>query len=144
VWREALKAALIAAARSGAADAVEGPLRTLELGHHPVEGAAELGSHLANDRNDRQTDAGREQGLELDDAIKARDGEPRCGAYIVDTRSGDILHWIRFDGAVRELFDAAFIPGVRAPMCVGLGNPEMRTLITFDGEGSGTKAEVAA
>jgi Domain of unknown function (DUF4915) len=65
------------------------------------------------------------KGLELEDNVKARDGEPRCGAYIIDTRNGDILHWIRFEGAVRELFDAAFIPGVRAPMCVGLGNPEM-------------------
>jgi hypothetical protein len=55
--------------------------------------------------------------------IKAKDGERRCGAYIIDTRNGDIVHWIRFEGAVRELFDAAFVPGVRAPMCVGLGNP---------------------
>jgi uncharacterized protein (TIGR03032 family) len=81
------------------------------------------------------------KGLELEANIKARDGEPRCGAYIIDTRTGDILHWIRFEGAVRELFDAAFIPGVRAPMCVGLGNPEMRTLITFDGEVSGSTAQ---
>jgi hypothetical protein len=56
-----------------------------------------------------------------------RDGEPRCGAFIVDTRSGNILHWIRFDGAVGELFDAAFIPWVRAPMCVGLASPEFRS-----------------
>lgn len=84
------------------------------------------------------------KGLELDDNVKARDGEPRCGAYIVDTRTGDIMHWIRFEGAVRDLFDAAFIPGVRAPMCVGLGNPEMRTLITFAGDTTSSKAEVAA
>ena len=81
------------------------------------------------------------KGLELEDNVKARDGEPRCGAYIIDTRTGDIMHWIRFEGAVRELFDACFIPGVRAPMCVGLGNPEMRTLITFAGEPSGSPAE---
>ena len=84
------------------------------------------------------------KGLELEANVKARDGESRCGAYIIDTRQGDILHWIRFDGAVRELFDASFIPGVRAPMCVGLGNPEMRTLITFDGEASGSTAEAVA
>jgi uncharacterized protein (TIGR03032 family) len=84
------------------------------------------------------------KGLELEDNVKARDGEPRCGAYIIDTRNGDILHWIQFEGAVRELFDAAFIPGVGAPMCVGLGNPEMRTLITFDGEASGSTAAVVA
>jgi uncharacterized protein (TIGR03032 family) len=82
------------------------------------------------------------KGLELEDNIKARDGEARCGAYIVDTRNGDILHWIRFDGGVRELFDASFIPGTKAPMCVGLGNPEMRTLITFSDAAS--SAEVAA
>jgi uncharacterized protein (TIGR03032 family) len=74
------------------------------------------------------------RGLELEDNIRARDGEPRCGAFIVDTRNGDILHWIRFDGAVRELFDAAFIPGVRAPMCVGLASPEFRTLITVSAD----------
>ena len=83
-------------------------------------------------------------GLELEANVKARDGEPRCGAYIIDTRNGDILHWIRFEGAVRELFDVAFIPGTRAPMCVGLGNPEMRTLITFDGEASGSTAKAVA
>src|SRR5262249_25562425 len=63
------------------------------------------------------------QGLELEDNLRSREGEPRCGAFIIDSRNGDILHWIRFEGAVRELFDAAFIPGVRAPMCVGLATP---------------------
>ncbi len=100
------------------------------------QGYALIGTSLPRD--------GAFKGLELDDNIKTRDGEPRCGAYIVDTRTGDILHWIRFEGAVRELFDAAFIPGVRAPMCVGLGNPEMRTLITFSEEGAGSTAEAAA
>jgi uncharacterized protein (TIGR03032 family) len=76
------------------------------------------------------------QGLELEDSLKARDGEARCGAFIVDTRNGDLLHWIRFEGTVRELFDTAFLPGVRAPMCVGLAAPEMRTLITLEGEGA--------
>jgi hypothetical protein len=33
---------------------------------------------------------------------------------------------------------------LRAPMCVGLGNPEMRTLVTFAGEPSGSTAEVVA
>jgi hypothetical protein len=54
------------------------------------------------------------------------------------------VQWIRFEGAVRELFDAAFIPGVRAPMRVGLGNPEMRTLIPFEGKASGSTAAVVA
>jgi len=38
------------------------------------------------------------------------------------------------------MFDASFIPGVRATMCVGL-DPEMRTLINFAEEPSGSTAE---
>lgn len=72
--------------------------------------------------------------LELDGAIKKRDGEPRCGVWIVNTRSGDVVHWLRFEGGVRELFDVSFLPNVRTPMCVGLASPEMRTLITYDDE----------
>jgi uncharacterized protein (TIGR03032 family) len=70
----------------------------------------------------------------FDANIRARDAEPRCGAYVIDTRNGDILHWLRFEGTVRELFDVGFLPGVRAPMCVGVAAPEMRTLITLEGE----------
>ena len=47
---------------------------------------------------------------------------------------------VKFDSAVREMFDASFIPGVRATMCVGL-DPEMRTLINFAEEPSGSTAE---
>jgi len=47
-------------------------------------GYALIGTSLPHD--------GAFKGLELDGNTKARDGEPRCGAYIVDTRTGDILH----------------------------------------------------
>jgi hypothetical protein len=77
------------------------------------------------------------RGLELDDNIGARDGEPRCGAFIVDTRNATSCIGFVFVGAVRELFDAAFIPGVRAPMCVGLASPESRTLITISADEPG-------
>ena len=43
---------------------------------------------------------------------------------IVDVRNG--LHWIRSEGAVCELFDPSFIPGVVAPMYVDLATPELR------------------
>jgi uncharacterized protein (TIGR03032 family) len=71
------------------------------------------------------------KGLQLDQEIAARDGEARCGVFVIDVKNGDILHWVRFDGLVRELFEATFLPGVRTPMCVGLASPEMRTLITL-------------
>lgn len=74
------------------------------------------------------------KGLELDGALRDRDGEARCGVFIIDTNSGDILQWVRFEGAVRELFDVAFIPGVRAAMSVEPMSAEMRNLVTFEPE----------
>ena len=71
-------------------------------------------------------------GLELDGELKKRDAEPWCGIQIIDLRSGDVVQWIRLDGHIRELFDVTVLPGVRCPMAVGLGTPEIQQLHTFD------------
>ncbi len=58
-------------------------------------------------------------GLELDDELKRRDGEPWCGVQIVDLTSGDVVQWIRLTGAIRELFDVTVLPGATSPMSIG-------------------------
>jgi uncharacterized protein (TIGR03032 family) len=73
-------------------------------------------------------------GLELDNTLKARDAEPWCGIQIVDLRNGDILHWLRLKGEIRELFDVTVLPGVDCPMAVGPGSPEIQSMITYDQE----------
>jgi hypothetical protein len=59
---------------------------------------------------------------------------------LVSLTTGDVLHWIRFDGDMNEIFDVAFLPGVRHPMMIGLRTAEIREFITFesalDGEAS--------
>jgi uncharacterized protein (TIGR03032 family) len=72
------------------------------------------------------------EGLALDEALRQRDAEPWCGVQIVSLTTGDVLHWIRFEGDISEVFDLAFLPGVRHPMMVGLRTPEIRELITFE------------
>lgn len=72
------------------------------------------------------------KGLELDSNIKARDGEPWCGCYVIDLRSGDILHWIRLEGFIKELFDVAVLPGVQCPMALGVGTLELQHTISFE------------
>jgi len=72
------------------------------------------------------------QGLQLEDNIKARDGEPRCGIYIIKTRTGDVVEWIQIDGHIKELFDVTVIPNARCPMAVALGSIELQNMITFD------------
>lgn len=71
-------------------------------------------------------------GLALDDELKKRDATPWCGVQVVDTRTGDILQWIRLEGAVTELFDVAAMPGVRRATATGFLTNDVHTLITIE------------
>jgi uncharacterized protein (TIGR03032 family) len=74
------------------------------------------------------------EGLQLDEELRTRDAEPWCGVQIVSLTNGDVLHWIRFEGDISEIFDVCFLPNVRNAMVVGLRTPEIRELITFESE----------
>jgi uncharacterized protein (TIGR03032 family) len=74
------------------------------------------------------------EGLALDGELTSRDAEPWCGVQIISLTNGDVLHWIRFEGEISELFDLCFLPNVRNPMMVGLRTPDIRELITFETE----------
>ena len=73
-------------------------------------------------------------GLELDEAIRKRDGEPWCGVLVISLSNGDIVEFLRFDGEIRELFDVAVIPDAVLPMAIGLNAPEIHTMTSFDAE----------
>lgn len=72
-------------------------------------------------------------GLALDDALKARDAEPRCGLAVIDLASGDMVHWVRIEGVVRELFDVVALPGIRQPMATGFRGDDIKHVIAIDG-----------
>ncbi len=36
--------------------------------------------------------------------------ERNCGIWMVDTRNGDVVGFLRFDGQVQEIFDVAVLP----------------------------------
>ena len=48
---------------------------------------------------------------------------------VVDLRNGDIVHYLRLEGAVTELFDVAVIPEVRCPRGVRPEAGEMAELV---------------
>jgi uncharacterized protein (TIGR03032 family) len=73
-------------------------------------------------------------GLQLQDELKQRDGEPWCGVCIIDLRTGDLVEWIRLDGAIKELFDVAVIPETICPMALGVNSPDIQSLVSFDPE----------
>lgn len=69
-------------------------------------------------------------GLALDDNLKARRAEPRCGVMVIDLRSGDIVHWLRIEGSVRELYDVVVLPQCVRPMAIGFKSDAVRRTIS--------------
>lgn len=70
-------------------------------------------------------------GLPIDAALAARDAEPRCGLAVIDLGSGDMVHWLRIEGVVRELYDVGVLPGVRRPAAIGFKTDEIKHLISI-------------
>ena len=71
-------------------------------------------------------------GLALDQNLKSRNAEARCGVQVIDLRTGDIVHWLRFEGVVDELYDVIPLPGVHSPMALGFKTDEIRRVISID------------
>jgi uncharacterized protein (TIGR03032 family) len=71
-------------------------------------------------------------GLPLDQALSARDAEPRCGLAVFDLARGDLVHWLRIEGMVRELYDVAFLPGISRPSAIGFKTDEVKRIISIE------------
>lgn len=78
---------------------------------------------------------GRFEGLALDDRLKQKDADAWCGVQIVSLSSGDVAQWLRFDGAITELFDICVLPGVRNPITLGPQSAEIRDFLTIEDPG---------
>ncbi len=75
---------------------------------------------------------GRFEGLALDGRLREKDAEPWCGVQILSLASGDVVQWLRLDGAIDELFDVAVLPGVRNALTLGPNSRELREVLTYD------------
>jgi uncharacterized protein (TIGR03032 family) len=73
-------------------------------------------------------------GLALEDELARRDVEPRCGLAVFDLSTGDMTGWVRIEGVVRELYDVAYLPGVRRPSAIGFKTDEIKHVISIDEE----------
>ena len=71
-------------------------------------------------------------GLDLEEELARRDVEPRCGLAIFDLSTGDMTAWVRIEGVVSELYDVAFLTGVRRPSAIGFKSDEIRHVISID------------
>ncbi len=71
-------------------------------------------------------------GLALDANLKSHNVEARCGVQVIDLRTGDVVHWLRMDGVVEELYDVIALPQVRCPMALGFKTDEIRRVLSIE------------
>lgn len=71
-------------------------------------------------------------GLELDQQLASRQAEAQCGVQIIDLRSGDIVHWLRVEGLITELYDIVALPEVVRPMALGFKSDEIKRILTIE------------
>jgi uncharacterized protein (TIGR03032 family) len=71
------------------------------------------------------------QGLALQENLIARNAEPRCGIFVIDLDSGDVVHWLRFEGLVNELYDVVVLPGVTRPSSIDFRGQDVNNVISI-------------
>jgi len=69
-------------------------------------------------------------GVLLDDALAQKKAEARCGLFVVDLTTGDIVHSLRVEGVVEELYDVVVLPKARMPAAIGIKSDEIRRVIS--------------
>jgi uncharacterized protein (TIGR03032 family) len=74
-------------------------------------------------------------GLPLEQELTRHGAAARCGLQVIDLRSADVVHWLRFEGPIVELYDVVALPNVTRPRALGFQTPEIRHNVWIDDEG---------
>ena len=70
-------------------------------------------------------------GLDPNDNLTKRKIEARCGVFAVDLNTGNLVQWVRLEGAVWKMYDVAVMLGVVRPMALGLRQEAIRRTISI-------------
>jgi uncharacterized protein (TIGR03032 family) len=76
------------------------------------------------------------EGLKLGQLLAAKDTAPRCGLLVVDTETGRVEEWLRFEHTVDELYDVAALPGVRQAEAIGFMGDEIERAVSAEQDAS--------
>lgn len=74
-------------------------------------------------------------GLPLRERLEQRGAEAQCGLYVIELSTGHVLHTLRLEGLVSELYDLVALPGVTRPMALGFKTTEIERLVLVDEPG---------
>ena len=83
-----------------------------------------------SDVMDGWRDPRRGGGLVIDAALRAREVDARTGLLGIDTRTGAVVEWVRIEGVIDELFDVAFLQGIRNPKAIRIKESEIKRMIS--------------
>ncbi len=119
----------------GSIDPAGGPFKPLAFCPGYLRGLAFVGDHAIVGLS-RPRDLTTFSGLALDDELARRNAEARCGLLIIDLHTGDVAHWLRIEGMVRELYDVAVLPQAARPMALGFKTDEIQRLIAVGSPGT--------
>lgn len=71
-------------------------------------------------------------GLAIKTRLQERGLREFCGLLVIDPATGQTVHWLTITGVVTELYDVAFLPGIRNPFTPGFSHPQLhRALISI-------------
>lgn len=62
--------------------------------------------------------------LPLSKSLEAQGQYQRCGLLVIDLATGELAHWLTVEGSVTELYDVAWLPGLRRLYTPGFREPE--------------------
>ena len=71
-------------------------------------------------------------GLELDENLKEKGAEARCGIHIVNLETGAIEQWVRAEGIIEELYDVVSLPQVTKPLIIGTQKNDIQHMISIE------------
>ena len=74
-------------------------------------------------------------GLPLHERLEQRGAAAQCGLYVIELSTGHVLHTLRLEGLVSELYDVVALPGVTRPMALGFKTTEIERLLLVDEPG---------
>ena len=72
------------------------------------------------------------QRLPLDAHLSQRNATARTGLQVVDLDSGEVVHWLRIEGLIEELYDVVVLPDVVRPSALGFKSDEIRRNVWLD------------
>ncbi|WP_291724382.1 TIGR03032 family protein [Bernardetia sp.] len=73
-------------------------------------------------------------GLPLEEILENRKAEPKCGVFIVDINTGNVLHSLEYEGNIVELYDVEVLQNTKRPSTIDIRNRDICSFIAIEKE----------